>query len=1018
MRISLLPFFVASAVAADFPEPFNTEPATSAPMPAAQAAATMRVPAGFHVSLFAGEPDVQQPIAMATDSRGRLWVAECYTYAESKIGFDLKLRDRIVIFEDTDHDGRFDKRTVFWDQGQRLTSIELGFGGVWATCAPQLLFIPDKNGDDIPDAAPEVVLDGWDAGAIRHNVVNGLRWGPDGWLYGRHGILATSHVGAPGTPDAQRTPVNVGIWRYHPTRKVFETVASGTTNPWGMDWNEVGEAFFTNTVTGHLWHMIPGAHYQRMYGEDLTPNLYQLMPMCADHWHFDTGAGWTKSRATFDGAVASNSDSLGGGHAHCGCLIYQGEQWPAEWRGKLLTINFHGRRLNVERLERSGSGYVAKHEPDFLQSADPWFRGIDLIQSADGGVFLADWSDAGECHDNDGVHRTSGRIFKITYGESRASTPDVAKLSDVKLVEAQLSKNEWLVRTARRVAQERAARHAKPANVGELLTKGLNPDAGLSDDEKKAAGFARDTIAADADGAHRLRMLWALEAMGASDQALLRTWASDRDEVMRAWAVRILADQGAASHLRAIVASETSPFVRRAYAESLTHIHGDLGNQILGTLLNSGDIEADQNMPLLLWYQAAGLADSAPLLLTKLAAGTKLPIFQQFTARILAERMDKRTEGLTDLLNLATASASPALATNVVAGMADGLRGMRKAAKPDGWDRFAEKVRGQLPPPAQARLREIEVIFGDGRALGEIRAIALDDKAELAARRQALQSLIDARPPELRGACEALLGVRGIGSVAARGLAVFDDAAIGALLVGKYGGFQAGERSDVIGVLASRPAWARALLDAIAAGSIARGDLGAFHARQIRAFNDEALTKRLAEVWGEIRPTDDAKRELISKLKTQLTPDAVKQADPRAGRALFAQTCAVCHKLYGEGAEFGPDLTGSGRHDLSYLLENIADPSAVVPADFRLNIVTLKDGRVLSGALAAKTSRTIAVRSAGGSETIELADIAKTEQFGQSPMPEGLLLALSEAQVRDLVAYLMSDAQVPLPAAK
>ena len=142
------------------------------------------------------------------------------------------------------------------------------------------------------------------------------------------------------------------------------------------------------------------------------------------------------------------------------------------------------------------------------------------------------------------------------------------------------------------------------------------------------------------------------------------------------------------------------------------------------------------------------------------------------------------------------------------------------------------------------------------------------------------------------------------------------------------------------------------------------------------------------------------------------------QADPRAGRVTFAQTCAVCHRLYGEGAEFGPDLTGSGRHVLSYLLENIADPSAVVPADFRLNIVTLKDGRVLSGALGAKTERTIAVRSAGGSETIELSEIAKTEQFGQSPMPEGLLIALSETQVRDLFAYLMSDAQVALPAAK
>ncbi|MDQ3624917.1 MAG: hypothetical protein M3463_20960, partial [Verrucomicrobiota bacterium] len=295
------------ARAADFPVPFNTEKSASGPMPAQQAAATMKVPPGFHVTLFAAEPDVQQPIALATDTRGRLWVAECYTYAESKVNFETKLRDRIVILEDTDQDGRFDTRKVFWDQGQRLTSVELGFGGAWVTCAPQLLFIPDRNGDDIPDGEPEVKLDGFDGDRIRHTLVNGLRWGPDGWLYGRHGIQATSFVGAPGTPGDQRHKLNCGIWRYHPTRKTFEVVASGTTNPWGMDWNEFGEPFFVNTVIGHFWHVIPGAHYKPMYGEDLNTQVYELIDQCADHYHFDTGQGWTKSRATNEGIPAQAS---------------------------------------------------------------------------------------------------------------------------------------------------------------------------------------------------------------------------------------------------------------------------------------------------------------------------------------------------------------------------------------------------------------------------------------------------------------------------------------------------------------------------------------------------------------------------------------------------------------------------------------------------------------------------------------------------------------------------------------
>ncbi len=219
----------------------------------------MTLPDGFQVTLFAAEPDIHQPIALATDDRGRLWVAENYTYAEAAVNFDARMRDRIVIFEDVDQDGSFDKRTVFWDQGRRLTSLEIGYGGVWVLDAPNLLFIPDANKDDAPDGEPVVMLNGWDDNAARHTIVNGLRWGPDGWLYGRNGIMAISSVGVPGATPDQRLPLDCGVWRFHPTRRLFEVVCAGTTNPWGMDWDENGQLFFINTVIGHLWHVVPGS---------------------------------------------------------------------------------------------------------------------------------------------------------------------------------------------------------------------------------------------------------------------------------------------------------------------------------------------------------------------------------------------------------------------------------------------------------------------------------------------------------------------------------------------------------------------------------------------------------------------------------------------------------------------------------------------------------------------------------------------------------------------------------------
>src|SRR5438105_11567784 len=144
------------------------EPASSDLLEARAAAQQITMPEGFRVSLFAGEPDIVQPVAMTFDDSGRLWVVEMLTYADAKTNFDLTLHDRIVILEDTDGDGHFDKRKVFWEGGQRVTSVEVGFGGVWVLAAPNMLFIPDRNGDDIPDSDPEVLLDGWDTGAVRH----------------------------------------------------------------------------------------------------------------------------------------------------------------------------------------------------------------------------------------------------------------------------------------------------------------------------------------------------------------------------------------------------------------------------------------------------------------------------------------------------------------------------------------------------------------------------------------------------------------------------------------------------------------------------------------------------------------------------------------------------------------------------------------------------------------------------------------------------------------------------------
>src|SRR5205823_9028875 len=191
----------------------------------------------------------------------------------------------------------------------------------------------------------------------------------------------------------------------------------------------------------------------------------KLMPSICDHIHWG-GGHWTTSRAP-QGRAGSVSDrsgddyhvhsEAGGGHAHAGCMIYLGDNWPARYRGGVFMCNLHGNRINHDILERNGSTYVARHGKDFLMANDPWFRGLAIGYGPDGGVYVTDWCDTGECHNYNVADQTNGRIYKITYGDVKPWKGDLAKLSDEKLAELHSHQNHWFVRHARRLLQERAA---------------------------------------------------------------------------------------------------------------------------------------------------------------------------------------------------------------------------------------------------------------------------------------------------------------------------------------------------------------------------------------------------------------------------------------------------------------------------------------------------------------------------------------------------------------------------------
>lgn len=248
-----------------------------------EAAAYMTPAEGFQVQLAAAEPLVHQPVAFTLDDKGRIWVAEAYTYPNrAPEGQGL---DKIIILEDSDADGHFETRKVFAEGLNLVSGLEVGFGGVWVGAAPYFMFIPDANGDDKADSEPQILLDGFGY-QDTHETLNAFIWGPDGWLYGCHGVFTHSLVGKPGTPHSERTPMNAAVWRYHPVRHQFEIFSYGTSNPWGVDFNDQGHPFITACVIPHLWHIIQGARYQRQGGQHFNPFIFQDIQTIAVHRHY------------------------------------------------------------------------------------------------------------------------------------------------------------------------------------------------------------------------------------------------------------------------------------------------------------------------------------------------------------------------------------------------------------------------------------------------------------------------------------------------------------------------------------------------------------------------------------------------------------------------------------------------------------------------------------------------------------------------------------------------------------
>jgi putative membrane-bound dehydrogenase-like protein len=943
-----------------------------------KAVESMTMKNGYATNVYAAEPMITQPMAFCWDDRGRMWIAENRDYESRGDGFSNFGDSRILILEDTDRDGVADSKKVFLEGIPFPAGIAVGFDGLWLGAPPNLLYVPDKDGDDKADMEDvEVRLTGWGI-RDRHETLNSFHWGPDGWLYGCQGFATPSKVGKPSGQgrlfkhkdpfpkkielEGEGIDINGGVWRYHPMKDRFEVVAHGFSNPWGIDYDAKGQLFISACVIPHLWHIVQGGIFHRQGGRHYNPYAYSDIRTIVDHRHRS---------------------------AHGGLRVYLSDAFPENEHGKLFMANIHEHAVLTDYVTPKGSGFVASHGDDFLLANNAQWIGFSVEIGPGGAVYVLDWHDADICG-KDVLNKETGRVFRIAAKDSLATEwegryDDLAKMDDARLVELQRSKSAWHARRARVILQNRAEKIELKKGTHEAL---------------------RSIFWTDANSDYRLRAMWALHVTGGLNEGNLLVSLRDRDEHIRAWAVQLLCEDLSPSSVATetfakMARSETSAIVRLYLASALQRVPQDARWPMAQGLVSHSEDADDHNIPHMIWFGIESIVPGNPLLALDLAAVSEIPLVSKYIARRLADD-DSLAEVASTLNRLSRAQEL------LLRGMRDALEGRTDAKAPANWRETFERL--QATKGTINIALELAQQFGDVTATEALMKTIGDKGASASDRTQALRQLASQKSPELRDQMISLLEDETLRLEVIRAMAAYDEDAFSAALLKRFGNLSPTEKLEAVQSMAARPKAGWELTMAIKTGTVPKRDVPAYVARQLR----RVVGNGFVEVWGPIDALSADKEAAYKKYRTLLTDEAVGKAHPGKGRTLFERTCTACHKLYGNGGEIGPDITGSNRANLDYLLSNVLEPSSEIPEGYRMMIVTTRDGRTYAGNVASETERQLNLRIVGQAhpEAISKAEIQSREELPVSMMPEGLLGTLTDAEVLDLVAYFRTTRQV------
>jgi putative heme-binding domain-containing protein len=708
-----------------------------------------------------------------------------------------------------------------------------------------------------------------------------------------------------------------------------------------------------------MWHVVPGGIYHRQGGQHFNPYVYDDIKTITDHSHRS---------------------------AHGGARIYQSDAFPAAEKGRIFMANIHEHGVLSDVLTPKGSGFAASHGDDFMMANNAQWVGFSMEVGPEGGVYVLDWHDADICGQKV-LNTETGRIFRIVPEKSGAQNfpgrySDLNQMADSELVALQTNQSDWHARRARLILQSRAAK-------GKL--------------DSKTHGQLRDIYETNTNSDWRLRAMWALHITKGLSESLLLKALDDKDQYIRAWAIQLSCEDGSTpeainNKLVTMAGKDPSPVVRLYLSSALQRLQKNTSWKIVAELVKHSEDINDHNLPKMIWYGLEPLVASNPARALSMISGANIPLLAQYTARRAVD-----AGAVNELVK--TLGAQPKTLVSLMEGMINAMEGRTDLKPPSNWQTVFTTLR-KRNDRSSGLAAEIAELFGDTQAAQRSLLTLKNKKALPLQRKKALAALTAQQRKELLAELPALLEEPEMRLEAIRSVAAFDDEKLGALLIKKYEVLNTAEKTAAIQTLSSRPRYGWAVTQAIKKNSIPKNEIPANVARQLR----RVVGSGFVEVWGPIDDTPFDKGE-FTKYKNLLSNNASK-SNLKNGQALFQKTCGSCHKMYGQGGNIGPDLTGSNRSNLDYLLFNILSPSEEIQDAYKLVVITTRDGRSYSGNIIGENARQLTLRVVGqDAVVINKSSIQSKEITPVSMMPQGLLSTLTEKEVVDLITYIRTAGQ-------